>query len=256
MGIVNVTPDSFYSGSRVSNEKTLLDRIENMVIAGTDFIDIGGYSSRPGADQVPIHIEEERIAWSVQTVRKHFPQCILSLDTFRSSVARIGLEEGIDLINDISAGQLDSALPELVAQYKVPYLIMHMRGTPQTMQKDTSYTDIVSEINRYFSERIQTFRSMGIQDLLLDPGIGFSKTVEQNFQLIKNAEMFHLLNCPVLFGISRKSFIQKKLGVSVENSLTATNVLHGELVKKGIQILRTHDVTETKQTVDILRELL
>jgi dihydropteroate synthase len=253
MGILNVTPDSFYDKSRVNSESDILRRAEKMLIEGADLLDIGGYSSRPGASEVPSSVEMDRISRATKILRKEFPEVILSLDTFRSEVAEAGLIEGIDIINDISAGNLDPKLPELVAKHDVPYIIMHMRGNPKTMSNLTDYDNLMKEMIYYFSEKIHQMRNIGINDIIIDPGFGFAKTVEQNFELIKNLEMLKILDCPILVGISRKSFIQNTLNLSVDNTLVGTNVLHTILIQHGANILRTHDVAETKQCVTLLK---
>jgi len=253
MGIVNVTPDSFYEKSRVSSESDILHRAEKMLVEGADMLDIGGYSSRPGASEVSVLVEIERIRLATKALRKEFPNAVLSLDTFRSEVAEVGLNEGIDIINDISAGNLDPKLPPLVAKFGVPYIIMHMRGNPKTMASLTDYDNLMKEMISYFSSKINQFRALGIKDIVLDPGFGFSKTVDQNFKIVRNLSMLEILNCPILVGVSKKSFIQNTLNVSVENSLVGTNVLHTILLQHGANILRTHDVAETKQCVTLLK---
>jgi dihydropteroate synthase len=253
MGILNVTPDSFYEKSRVSSESAILNKAEQMLTDGADILDIGGYSSRPGASEVPVSVEIQRISNATKLIRKEFPNTILSLDTFRSEVALIGLEEGIDIINDISAGNLDPELPKVVAKYDVPYIIMHMRGNPKTMASQTKYDNLMKEMIHYFSEKINHFHELGIKDIIVDPGFGFSKTIAQNFEIIKNISMLEMLDCPILVGVSRKSFIQNTLNVSVENALVGTNVIHTLLLKNGANILRTHDVAETKQCVTLVK---
>lgn len=253
MGILNVTPDSFYEKSRVSSESAILNRAEKMLKDGADLLDIGGYSSRPGASEVPVELEKERIGKATRVIRKNFPHAILSLDTFRAEVAQVGLDEGVHIINDISAGNLDPDLPKVVAEYDVPYIIMHMKGNPKTMSNLTHYDNLMKEMLFYFSQKIHKFREMGINDIIIDPGFGFSKTVEQNFEIIQNLAQLEILNCPILVGISRKSFIQNTLNVSVDDALVGTNVLHSLLLQQGANILRTHDVAETKQCVTLLR---
>lgn len=250
MGILNVTPDSFFAGSRAQSEADILKRAEKMLLDGADILDIGGYSSRPGATDISISEELKRITPAIQIIRKEFPETLLSLDTFRADVAQQGLELGVDIINDIGAGLLDPKLPEVVAQHKAPYIVMHMRGTPQTMQQLTTYDNVLQEILFFFSERIQFLRNMGIHDIILDPGFGFAKTVEQNFELIEKFELFQIFELPLLAGISRKSFIQKKWNVSVDEASLGTEKLHIDLLLKGAQILRTHDVAVTKQTIE------
>ncbi len=250
MGILNVTPDSFYADSRVQNESQILLRAEKMLSEGADILDIGGYSSRPGATDISIEEEIKRIVPSIQLIRKEFPQALISLDTFRYQVAREGIEAGGDIINDIGAGILDPELPKIVAKYKVPYIIMHMRGTPQTMQTLTHYDNLLQEILMFFSERIKYLSSIGVNDIILDPGFGFAKTMEQNYEMIEKFELFKMFNLPLLAGISHKSFIQKQLGVSVEEAKEGTEALHGQLIRKGAQILRTHNVRSTKDTLE------
>jgi dihydropteroate synthase len=256
MGILNVTPDSFYDKSRVSTDTELLKTAEKMLSEGADILDLGGYSSRPGANDISIREEISRIQPSISVLRREFPEALISLDTFRSQVAQLGLDEGIDIINDISAGHLDVELPKIVAEHKVPYIIMHMRGTPQTMQSMAEYENITQELFYYFNERIRTLHQMGIHDLIIDPGFGFAKTVEDNYEIIENLEIFKKLECPILVGISRKSFIQKKFKVSINETLTATNQLHKELLMKGAQIIRTHDVGELKLLIEELKTML
>ncbi|MDG2464160.1 MAG: dihydropteroate synthase [Crocinitomicaceae bacterium] len=256
MGILNVTPDSFYDKSRVSTDTELLKTAERMLSEGADILDLGGYSSRPGANDISIREEISRIQPSIRVLRREFPEALISLDTFRSQVAQLGLDEGIDIINDISAGHLDVELPKIVAEHKVPYIIMHMRGTPQTMQSMAEYENITQELFYYFNERIRTLHQMGIHDLIIDPGFGFAKTVEDNYEIIENLEIFKKLECPILVGISRKSFIQKKFKVSINETLTATNQLHKELLMKGAQIIRTHDVGELKLLIEELKTML
>ncbi len=253
MGILNITPDSFYSSSRTQTDSELLIKAEKMLADGAEILDIGGYSSRPGAQNISIQEEIERIQPAVIALRKEFPKALLSLDTFRSGVAQVGLDEGIDIINDISAGKLDEKLPFLVAKYKVPYIIMHMKGTPQTMQSQAVYSRMMEEIMQYFSERIQTLRGIGIKDLIVDPGFGFAKTVEDNFKLIQHFEMLKTLDCPLLVGVSRKSFIQKKLNVDADHALVGTSILQAILLQKGAQILRTHDVLQARQAIEMVR---
>lgn len=255
MGILNVTPDSFYNESRVQNEHDILNKAEQMLSEGAGILDIGGYSSRPGAKDISIEDEIKRIEPAIRSIRKEFPETLISLDTFRSEVAKIGLEEGTDIINDISAGNLDEKLPQLVANYKVPYIIMHMRGTPQNMQSRTDYENLMQEMIRYFDEKIKKFTKIGINDLIIDPGFGFSKTAEDNFDIIRHFELLQMFNVPILAGISRKSFIQKRLNVSPEEALYGTTALHGILIGKGANIIRTHDVKQAKQTVELLKSV-
>lgn len=255
MGILNVTPDSFYTESRVASEIELLKRAEQMLTDGADILDVGGYSSRPNATDITIEEEMNRIVPALQTLRKTFPEALISLDTFRSEVARAGLYEGADIINDIGAGLLDKDMPAVIAEFKVPYIIMHMRGTPQTMQSLTHYDHLVAEICTFFSERIHHLQSVGVHDLIIDPGFGFAKTMEQNFEMIQKFALFKMFELPILAGISRKSFIQKALNINVDSADLPTQILHGLLIEKGAQIIRTHDVAVTKQTLELLKHV-
>lgn len=249
MGILNVTPDSFYTNSRLLSEKEILARAERMLLDGADILDVGGYSSRPGSTPISVEEENRRILPAIKALKRSFPDTLISLDTFRSTVAEVGLDHGADLINDISAGSLDPELPKIVAKYKVPYIIMHMRGNPQTMQAHTDYKNIIQEMLSYFDQKINAFRAMGINDLILDPGFGFSKKSEDNFEIMRHLERFHMFELPLLVGVSRKSFIQKALQVNAEDALNGTTVVHSLLLQKGARILRTHDVLQAKQAI-------
>mgnify|MGYP005989939795 CR=1 FL=1 len=255
MGILNYTDDSFFEGSRHSSEKSILLKAEKMLQEGADILDVGAYSSRPGAIEIPESVEIQKIESIIKSLRKEFPSAILSVDSFRSEVANAGINEGADLINDISGGDLDDKMFSVIAKHKVPYCIMHMRGTPQTMQNQTIYADIVSEIVRHFKVKIDRLNKLGIHDIILDPGIGFAKTVDQNFQLIKEIETFQQLRLPLLYGISRKSFIQKTLKIDSDQSLNGTSYLHNHLLEKNVSILRVHDVLELKQGIILQKQL-
>ena len=253
MGIINVTPDSFYGRSRLTNEKEILLKVDEMLQDGAAIIDIGGYSSRPGAENITQAEEIKRIAPVLESVRKNFPDAIFSLDTFRSEIAAFGLESGMDIINDISGFSIDTELPEVIAKYKVPYILMHMRGTPQTMQKHTDYTNIFKEMVFYFTEKIRILQEKGINDIIIDPGFGFSKTLEQNYFILNNLQHFQILNKPILSGLSRKSMIYKKLGITAEESLNGTIALNTIALSKGASILRVHDVKEAVELIKILQ---
>ena len=250
MGIVNCTPDSFYSGSRSLDTDEILTRVKDMLKSGADILDIGGYSSRPGAEDVSVAEEIARVVPVISAIRQNFPEVIISLDTFRSEVAEEGLKNGVDLINDISGFSIDPKLVDVVAKYKVPYVLMHMRGTPQTMQDQTEYDNLYKDLILYFSEKIDYLTQKGVQDILIDPGFGFSKTLEQNHELLDSLEHFHVLNRPILLGISRKSMIYKKLGITAEESLPGTIALNAIGLSKGASVLRVHDV---KEAVDLVR---
>jgi len=255
MGILNVTPDSFYEGSRYSNESEILAKVEKMLAEGASFIDVGAYSSRPNAVFVPETEELARIIPVVQLITKHFPEAILSIDTFRSEIARACIENGAAIINDISAGNLDAKMFEVIAKYNVPYIMMHMRGTPETMQTMTEYQDLVKELLFYFSERINKARSYGINDLIIDAGFGFAKTIALNFELLQKLELFESLELPLLIGISRKSMIHKTLGITADESLNGTTVLNTIALSKGANILRVHDVKEAMECIKLYEKI-
>lgn len=251
MGILNATPDSFYDGGKYAGEKDMLLHVEKMLSEGADFIDIGGYSSRPNAEEVSEKEELSRVLPIVTSVLKQFPEAILSIDTFRSDVAKKCIDSGAAIINDISAGVLDDSMLEVVANCKVPYIMMHMKGTPQTMQTLTQYDNIVKEILFYFSERIAKARSYGITDLVVDPGFGFAKTTSQNYDILQKLELFEMLDVPLLVGASRKSMIYKPLNSSKEESLNGTTVVNTIALNKGAKILRVHDVKEAVECVKL-----
>jgi dihydropteroate synthase len=255
MGILNITPNSFFDGGKYKNENELLERVEKMLSEGADFLDVGAYSSKPNAEFVSEEEEISRIIPVVNLLQKHFPEIILSIDTFRAGVAKICIENGASIINDISAGKLDEKMLETIAKFQVPYIMMHMKGTPQTMQEYTQYDDIIKEMLYYFSERISTARAFGINDLIVDPGFGFSKTLEQNFALMQKMELFQMLELPLLVGISRKSMIYKTLETNAEKALNGTTVLNTVALTKGAKILRVHDVKEAVECVRLFNKL-
>lgn len=255
MGILNITPNSFFDGGMYKNESEVLSRVEKMMSEGATFIDVGAYSSKPSAEFVSEKEEIERIIPFIDSIIKHFPNAILSIDTFRSEVAKACIESGAAIINDISAGLLDDKMLETIAKYKTPYIMMHMKGTPQTMQKFIQYDDIVKEILFYFSERIAAARHLGINDLIVDPGFGFAKTTEQNYEVFKKMDLFELFELPVLIGISRKSMIYKTLNFSAEEALNGTTVLNTIALTKGANILRVHDVKEAVECVTLFNKI-
>ncbi|EKT3956728.1 dihydropteroate synthase [Flavobacterium psychrophilum] len=255
MGILNVTPDSFYDGGRFVSEKNVLIQVENMLQDGANFIDIGGQSSKPKAAIVSIDEELKRVVSIVDLILKKFPETMISIDTFNSKVAQIAVEKGAAIINDISAGNLDDNMFETIAKLQVPYIMMHMRGTPQTMQEMTNYDDLVKDILFYFSEKVAKARSFGINDLIIDPGFGFAKTLEQNFELLNKLELFEMLELPILVGVSRKSMIYKTLETTPENALNGTSVLNTIALTKGGNILRVHDVKEAVECVKLYNQL-
>ena len=255
MGILNVTPNSFFDGGKYKNENELLERVQKMLNEGADFIDVGAYSSKPNAEFVSEEEEISRIIPVVNLLQKHFPEIILSIDTFRAGVAKVCIENGAAIINDISAGKLDDKMLETIAEFQVPYIMMHMKGTPQTMQTFTQYDDIIKEMLFYFSERIAAARALGINDLIVDPGFGFAKTLEQNYAVMKKMELFQMLELPLLVGISRKSMIYKTLETNAESALNGTTFLNTIALTKGAKILRVHDVKEAVECVRLFNKL-
>lgn len=252
MGIVNVTPDSFFEGSRTMSETEIARRIEKHIAAGADFIDMGAYSSRPGADDVPEEIETERLRTGMKILRAVDRSIPVSIDTFRAAVARVAVEEfGADMVNDISGGNLDDRMFETVAALGVPYILMHMRGTPSTMQALTDYDDVTADVVADLSRKLRELRLHGVADVIVDPGFGFSKTTEQNFEMMRNLDGFAALGCPLLVGISRKSMITRTLGVSSAEALAGTVALDAFALMKGAAFLRVHDVLEAVQTVKL-----
>jgi len=255
MGILNVTPNSFFDGGKHDNEKAILVQVEKMLYEGATFIDIGGYSSKPNAEFVSEEEELQRLVPVIQNIVKEFPEAIISVDTFRSMVAQESIENGAAIINDISAGNLDAKMMEIVAKLQVPYIMMHMKGTAQTMQSLTQYENIVKEILFYFSQKIAQARSLGINDLILDPGFGFAKTIEQNFEVLSKLELFQMTELPLLVGVSRKSMIYKTLENNSENALNGTTSLNTISLLKGAKILRVHDVNEAVECVKLFQKL-
>jgi len=252
MGIINCTPDSFYSESQIQSEKSLLVHVEKQIREGVDIIDIGGYSSRPGAKEISIKEEIHRVLPAITLIRKEFPEIYLSLDTFRSEVASIGLENGINIINDISGWGIDNELFKVLDKYKCPYILMHMKGTPSTMQFETNYDNLFNSISSYFSKKLSELKSIGVNDVILDPGFGFSKTLEQNHTLLHQMNQFKILGKPLLAGVSRKSMIYKKLNIEPSEALNGTSILNTIAILKGASILRVHDVKEAKEVLEML----
>lgn len=256
MGILNVTPDSFYADSRKQTEAAIEERIQTILSEGGQIIDIGGYSSRPDAAEVSSEEEMNRLVFALKILKEHYPEVALSVDTFRSEVASRCVEEyGVGIINDISGGELDGKMFETVARLHVPYIIMHMRGTPQTMQQYTEYGDMMEEIMLYFAHKVRQLRLLGVNDIILDPGFGFSKTVEQNYMLMSHLREFKEFDLPLLVGISRKSMIYKLLGGTPADSLNGTTVLNTYALLNGADILRVHDVRAAVEAVQIIEQL-
>lgn len=256
MGILNVTPDSFYAESRTSNEEHIAARVQQLMDDGADMIDIGGYSSRPGADDVSPEEEMNRLRRGLRVVRRLYPEVPVSVDTFRADVARMCVEEeGADIINDISGGMMDRQMFRTVARLGVPYILMHMQGTPDTMQQAPHYDNLRREVMLYFAERIDRLCQMGAKDIIVDPGFGFGKTLEHNYELFHHLDDFNLFNLPLLVGISRKSMIYKLLGGTPQTSLNGTTVLNTIALMKGAHILRVHDVKEAVEAKRIVMKM-
>ena len=256
MGILNVTPDSFFEGSRVKNNPVdSLPKVTKMIAEGADFLDLGGYSTRPGASDISIQEEIDRVVPAIEAIRSAFPDTILSIDTFRSKVAEAAVNAGADIINDISAGNLDEDMLRTVARLNVPYIAMHMKGNPQNMQSVASYSDILGEILYYFAEKVDLFKKLGIKDVIIDPGFGFAKTIEQNFFLLKNLKSFEIFGLPLLVGISRKSMIYKTMQSSAAEALNGTTALNMFALSQGANLLRVHDVKEAKETIKLYEQL-
>lgn len=252
MGILNVTPDSFFDGGQHYRADLAMAKAEQLLQDGADILDIGAFSSRPGARLISAQEEMDRALPVMEGLRTKYPDCKLSIDTFRADVAEEAVKAGAQLINDISAGTIDDHMFGTVARLKVPYVLMHMRGVPENMQQFTQYDDIVVDVATFLGEKISVLRSLGVQDIILDPGFGFAKTIDQNHELLHRVDELHYFGLPLLGGISRKSMIYKKLGISAQDSLPGTIALNTLLLTKGVQILRVHDVKETKQVVDLL----
>lgn len=255
MGILNVTPNSFFDGGKYKSSSEILTKVGKMLADGATFIDVGAYSSKPSAEYVSKEEELRRIIPIVNLILENYPETILSIDTYRSEVARVCIEYGAAMINDISAGNLDDKMLEIIAKYNVPYSMMHMRGTPETMQEMTSYDDIVNEILFYFSEKVAKARDFGINDVIIDPGFGFAKTLDQNYEVLQKLELFNILNLPLLSGFSRKSMIYKTLNSSATHALNGTTVLNTIALTKGANILRVHDVKEAVECVALFNKV-
>lgn len=257
MGIVNVTPDSFYAESRVQSEEDIRLRVRQIVSDGGQMIDIGAYSSRPGAAEVSASEERERLRIGMRIVREEAPEIAVSVDTFRADVAKAAIEEmGADIVNDISGGELDKDMFATVAKLGVPYILMHMKGSPQTMQQEARYDDVLKEVTLYFAEKVQRLRDLGQKDIIIDPGYGFAKTLDQNYELLGKQEFLKVLELPILVGFSRKSMVYRLLGSTPQDALNGTTALNTIALLKGANILRVHDVKEGVETVKIVRKTL
>jgi len=255
MGILNLTPDSFYDGGKYRDENSVFLQVEKMLTDGAAFIDVGAYSSRPGAQHISEQEELKRIVPIVKKLIAKFPDILLSIDTFRSEVAKECIKHGAALINDISAGEMDDKMMQTAGELNVPYIMMHMNGTPQNMQQNPTYTNITQDLLYYFSEKIALARSFGINDVIIDPGFGFGKTNAHNFQLLNELELFKNIELPLLIGLSRKSMIYKTLDTDAENALNGTSVLNTISLFKGANILRVHDVKEAMECVTLTQNL-
>ena len=256
MGILNLTPDSFFEGSRVAKSPdSILFIAEKMIREGADFLDLGGYSTRPGAVDISVEEELQRVVPAVEVIRREFPEILISIDTFRSKVALESVTAGADLVNDISAGNLDETMLPLVAKLGVPYIAMHMKGNPQNMQSQANYSDILTETLYYFAEKVDLIKKLGIKDVIIDPGFGFAKTIEQNFLLLRNLKSFEVLGFPLLAGVSRKSMIYKTLQIEPKDALNGTTALNMFSLLQGANILRVHDVKEAKETIKLYEKI-
>ena len=256
MGILNVTPDSFYADSRKQTEAAVEERIQAILSEGGQIIDVGGYSSRPDAVEVSPEEEMERLVFALKILNAHYPDVALSVDTFRADVAEQCVEEyGVAIVNDIAAGEMDNRMFETVARLGVPYIMMHMQGTPQNMQKEPHYDNLMKEVFMYFARKVQQLRELGLKDIILDPGFGFGKTLEHNYELMAHLEEFSIFELPLLVGVSRKSMIYKLLGGTPQDSLNGTTVLDTVALMKGANILRVHDVREAVEAVRIVDKL-
>lgn len=251
MGILNVTPDSFFEHSRVQSTEAILQKAAQMLDDGADMLDIGGQSTRPGAEHISASEESDRVLPAIEQISKAFPQAVISIDTFHASVARDAIKAGAHIVNDVSGGKMDDEMFSTVAQLKVPYILMHMKGKPQTMQEDPQYGDVVGEVFSFFKSRLDMLNRMGVVDVILDPGFGFGKSLQHNYELLLRMEEFHALGNPILIGVSRKSMINKLLGTKAKDALNGTTYLHAIALERGASIIRVHDVKEAIECVKI-----
>lgn len=255
MGILNITPDSFYDGGRYKSADEIKNRVSEMIHEGCDILDIGAFSTRPGAENIPENEERNRLTPVLELIKHQFPDLILSVDTFRSGIAKYVVENfNVDIINDISAGDLDSKMLDTIAELNVPYIMMHMKGTPETMQQNPEYKNVVKEVIGYFSKKVQQAKLMGISDVIIDPGFGFGKTIEHNYQLLKHLNDFRIFELPVLVGLSRKSMIYKTLDISPDESLNGTTVLNTLALIGGANIVRVHDIKAAREAIHLVNK--
>ena len=255
MGILNITPDSFFDGGKYKNEKDILTQTEKMLLEGATFIDVGAYSSRPGATHISEEEELKRIVPVVNLLVKKFPEIIISLDTFRSKIAQETIQAGAAIINDISGGQMDANMFKTVANLNVPYILMHMLGTPQNMQKNPTYNNVITDITTFFATQIHQLRQLKLNDVVIDVGFGFGKTIPHNFEILKNLSLFKNLEVPILAGISRKSMLYKTLDISAQEALNATTSANTIALLNGANILRVHDVKEASEAITIVNQV-
>lgn len=255
MGILNITDDSFYDGGQFTDARKMLQHAEEMINEGADIIDIGGQSTRPGSKRIDVKSETERVIPALRDLKKNFPETIFSVDTYHSSVADAAINEGASIINDVSGGDFDSKMIEVVARYNIPYIVMHMQGTPETMQVSPTYMNVTDEVMNYFSNKISALRSLGVNDIIIDPGFGFGKTLEHNYTLLNNLQLFRMFELPILCGLSRKSMVGKLLNVSAEEALNGTTALNTIAIMKGANILRVHDVKEAVEVIKIVNQI-
>lgn len=256
MGILNITPDSFYKGSRFNSEGDILKAAGEMLRDGADILDVGGYSSRPGAPDIPSEEEGRRVLGAIKLISREYPGAVISIDTFRADIAAEAVEEcGAHIVNDISGGEADTQMFRVLQRLNVPYILMHMKGDPRTMQDNPVYDDVVADVLRWFGERIFRLRSAGIKDIILDPGFGFGKTIDQNFELLSRLDDLSVAGLPLLAGFSRKSMIWKTLGVKADDALAGTTALNAVALLKGADIIRVHDVRDAVQTVHLISKL-
>lgn len=255
MGVINVTPDSFYEGSRVQEDAVLLSRIQSFISQGVAIVDVGAVSTRPGADEVSETIEIDRIENAVRLIIHHFPSMIVSVDTFRSKVARMAVQCGAHIVNDVSGGSLDKHMFATIAELNVPYILMHSRGNSQNMRDLTNYNNVTIDVIKELSEKVHVLRECGVKDIIIDPGFGFAKTLEQNFKLLSDLALFSSLGCPILAGLSRKSMIYTTLNTSPKESLNGTTALNMVALLNGANILRVHDVKEAREVVELFLKM-
>lgn len=251
MGIINLTADSFYDGGKIKSDSELLTKVEEMLQDGVDILDVGAYSSRPGAIDIPMREEWDAAVDGIDSILKHFPESVISIDTFRSTVAKGALEHGACIVNDISGGNLDNGMFDLLSEVNAPYIMMHMKGNPQTMVNLTDYHHLVSEIIDYFNAKVKKLKSLGVKDIIIDPGFGFAKNKEQNYELLNKLSLLKVLDVPMLCGVSRKSMIFKELEITPDQALNGTTALNMACLMNGASILRVHDVKEAKETIKL-----